>query len=174
MFLASGIYHSLPATYEHKLLWRHLDHSMIWWAIAGSVSATYTLAFPREKLGRRVVWLLAVGGVLLETLFLEDLPLWLSPTLYVCMGLTGIVPLVRIMRWFGFRFASPLLYGGIASITGAVIEAVRAPNLWPRVFEAHELLHCFIVLGMALFWVGIRRFTTIESEALAEAALSSA
>lgn len=162
MFFASGCYHSMPADYEHKLLWRHLDHSMIWWTISGTINAAYVLAWPQERLGRGIVWSLALGGFFLEWFFLQSLPLWVSPILYVGMGLTGLVPFLRLVRQYGFRFASPLLYGGLASITGAVFEAANAPNLWPRVFEAHELLHCFLCVGMTLFWVGIHRFTRIK------------
>jgi len=47
-----------------------------------------------------------------------------------------------------------LLLGGIVYTIGAVIYALKRPNLIPGVFEAHALWHCFVLAGnTCFFWV---------------------
>ena len=162
MFLASGSYHALDPSHPQRELLRHIDHGMIWVAIGSTISALSALAFP-EKRGERVfVWALAVFGISVELFFLETLPSWVAPVLYVLMGNLGLFPVVRIFRERGPAIPGLFVLAGIASMSGAAVEAIESPNLMPHVFEAHELLHVFIATSMGLFWWGILRATGIE------------
>lgn len=152
MFVVSGTYHFLDNANPYRGLFWRLDHAMIWWTIAGTISAVQILAGLTLRWRGYVVWILAVTGMTLEQLTLEGLSMWVSPALYVGMGWYGIFPMVQLIRAEGVKFASAVFWAGVTCTAGGICDALEWPLLWPGVIEGHEVMHVLIAWGMAQFY----------------------
>lgn len=181
MLVASSTYHALPNAHSLKSTFWHLDHGMIWVSIAATYTALPLLCLRLE--GRRrhlgLMWTVALTGSALELSVLESLPMWVSPLLYVAMGWICFPVLLALFREHGRYPAALLLTGGVVVSMGGVIDSLSAPNLWPGVFEAHELLHVTTVFGWYCHWWPICQATdgrfepaTAPEQASVEPALS--
>lgn len=99
------------------------------------------------------VWGLAVAGIVMK-LFWMTAPRWLSTLLYILMGwlvVVAFVPLVEALPMQGILWLSA---GGFFYTLGAVIYAIKRPNLVAGVFGFHELWHLFVMAGsFCHFWV---------------------
>jgi hemolysin III len=99
------------------------------------------------------IWGLTLAGFFMKLFWLRA-PRWLYTAIYVLMGwliVVGIWPLSQVMVLRGILL---MLLGGILYTVGAVIYAIKKPNLWPGVFGFHEIFHIFIIMGsLAHFWM---------------------
>ncbi|MCL4514674.1 MAG: hemolysin III family protein [Firmicutes bacterium] len=157
LYTASAIYHLLPLSDRGSLILRKIDHMMIYILIAGTYTPICLIAL-RGAWGWSLfgaIWGLAVGGVALNSFWLRS-PRWLSTLIYVIMGwlvVVATIPLVRAISWAG---AAWLLAGGIFYSVGAVIYAVKRPNIAPG-FGFHEIFHLFVLAGsLSHFWLMVR------------------
>lgn len=151
LYGASTIYHTLRLSAEKTALLRRIDHMMIFVLIAG----TYTpvclvpLAGKWGTILLSAIWTIAVAGVFMK-IFWMGAPRWLSTMIYVVMGwlsITAFVPLLKAVGWGGFGM---LLGGGIAYTVGALIYALKKPNLAIlKSFGFHEIFHVFVMIGSA-------------------------
>lgn len=151
LYGASTIYHTLKLSAEKTALLRRIDHMMIFVLIAG----TYTpvclvpLAGKWGTILLSAIWGIAVAGVFMK-IFWMGAPRWLSTMIYVVMGwlsITAFFPLLRTVGWGGFGM---LLGGGIAYTVGALIYALKKPNLAIlKSFGFHEIFHVFVMIGSA-------------------------
>ena len=151
LYGASTIYHTLKLSAEKTALLRRIDHMMIFVLIAG----TYTpvclvpLAGKWGTILLSAIWGIAVAGVFMK-IFWMGVPRWLSTMIYVVMGwlsITAFFPLLRTVGWGGFGM---LLGGGIAYTVGALIYALKKPNLAIlKSFGFHEIFHVFVMIGSA-------------------------
>jgi hemolysin III len=159
LYLASGLYHSLPVSERGIQRLRIFDRVGIYLLIAG----TYTplcLVPLRGGWGWSlfgVVWGLALVGSVCEIAW-RRAPEWLGVALYVLMGWLIVIaagPLTRTLSGAGLEW---LVAGGLAYSVGTVIFATERPRLWPGVFSAHELWHLFVLAGSACHFVMMVRF----------------
>ena len=151
LYGASTIYHTLRLSAEKTALLRRIDHMMIFVLIAG----TYTpvclvpLAGKWGTILLSAIWAIAIAGVFMK-IFWMGAPRWLSTMIYVVMGwlsITAFVPLLKAVGWGGFGM---LLGGGIAYTVGALIYALKKPNLAIlKSFGFHEIFHVFVMIGSA-------------------------
>ena len=151
LYGASTIYHTLKLTAEKTSLLRRIDHMMIFILIAGTYTPVclVTLAGKFGTILLSLIWIIAVAGVFMK-IFWMGAPRWLSTMIYVIMGwlsITAFLPLMRTVGWGGFGM---LLGGGIAYTVGAVIYALKKPNLaFLKSFGFHEIFHVFVMIGSA-------------------------
>ena len=151
LYGASTIYHTLKLPAEQTMLLRRIDHMMIFILIAG----TYTpvcLVTLSGKFGSTLlsaIWIIAIAGIFMK-IFWMGAPRWLSTSIYVIMGwlsITAVLPLLKVVGWGGFGM---LLGGGIAYTVGALIYALKKPNLaFLKSFGFHEIFHVFVMIGSA-------------------------
>lgn len=151
LYGASTIYHTLRLPPEKTALLRRIDHMMIFVLIAG----TYTpvcLVTLQGIWGTAMligVWSIAVIGIFMK-IFWMNAPRWLSTLIYVVMGwisISAFVPLKAAVGWGGLGM---LLAGGIAYTVGALIYALKKPNLAIlKSFGFHEIFHVFVMIGSA-------------------------
>jgi len=149
LFLVSALYHRPTWPPRARLFMRRLDHSAIFFLIAG----TYTpicLLLP-ERTGTTllaVVWGGAAAGVLQSILWVRA-PKPLVAAVYVLLGWV-VVPVVPALGAALGGGAIVLLgAGGAAYTAGAVVYAVRRPDPFPRVFGYHEVFHALVIVAAA-------------------------
>lgn len=155
LYTFSTLYHWLPLSGKHLETFRKIDHIMIFVFI----SATYTpvcVITLRGTWGTSIlasVWALTILGLFLKIFWLNA-PRILYTGIYLLMGWIIIVALWPLAHLMDPRGLFWMALGGLFYTIGAVIYALKKPNLWPRVFGFHEIFHIFILLGsFSHFWM---------------------
>lgn len=154
LYLASTLYHSLPATPARLQRLLVFDQVAIYLLIAG----TYTplclvpLRGPWGWSLLGVVWGIALLGITLRVAW-RAAPSWLPMLLYLLMGWLCVVALQPLASALPAGAIHWLLAGGIVYTLGAVVFALQRPRLWPGTFSSHELWHVFVLGGSACHFV---------------------
>jgi hemolysin III len=153
LFTASTLYHSLRVSPAGVARLRRIDHMMVFVLIAGTYTPICLVAL-RGGWGWSlfgVVWGIALCGLIIKTRWMHA-PKWLSTALYLAMGWAVIVAAPVLYDRLPAAAVGWLLAGGIIYSIGAVIYALKRPNLIPGVFDAHALWHLFVLAGSACFF----------------------
>lgn len=108
-------------------------------------------------------------GSVTEGLYLEQLPLWVSPCLYIVMGWACFPVLWGLLQRASRRHFATLFLGGSLATIGGLADALQWPVLWPRVFEAHEITHVCTFAGGLLY---ARAIDSMARSALAGLAMA--
>ena len=99
------------------------------------------------------VWTGALLGAA-KTCFFPHAPRALVSLMYVGLGLVIAPFLPSILVRVGPAPVALLVAAGVSCAVGAVAYARKAPNPVPGWFGYHEVLHVFILLGLALHFAG--------------------
>ena len=163
LYSASALYHLLPVSPAATARLRRLDHMTIFILIAGTYTPVCVLALEggwrAGLLG--LIWTLALCGVALKLLWMEA-PRWLSVGVYLAMGWLAVIAASAIFRAIPYGGIAWILGGGLVYSAGALIYALKRPNLVPGVFGFHELWHLFVLVGSAChFWAMLRYVSLI-------------
>ena len=148
LYTFSTLYHWLPLEGEKLLLFRKIDHIMIFVFIAASNTPICLISI-RGVWGWSVfasVWAFTLGGFFLKIFWLNA-PRYLYTAIYLIMGwmiVAAIYPLSKIMQLEGILL---LALGGVFYSIGAVIYAMKKPDPFPNKFGFHEIFHLFIMAG---------------------------
>jgi len=134
----------------HERLFR-LDHSGIYAAIGGSAAGIAVLGL--DGWPRRAMLIgAAVGtgvGVLLEWLPFAP-PRGLSNSVYITLGWLPVLLLPWLWVAEGVAVVLLIVAGGVLYTSGAVIVALRRPDVLPGWFGYHELFHVLVILAVVL------------------------
>ena len=158
MFLCSALLHlrRWDAIVYERLL--RLDHSGIYCAIGGSTAAIAILAL--DGRGRQVLLVGtlvgSVVGIVLEWLPFAA-PRGLSNTVYLTLGWLPVMFLPWLWMSAGTLVVALILGGGALYTSGAVIVALRRPDVLPDWFGYHELFHVLVILAVVLHAVAVDR-----------------
>lgn len=120
MFLSSTLYHSMAYDSPHKRVFRILDHSSIFIAIAGSYTPVLLMALEKWQSWLMVglQWFLVIGGILYKVLGKNRIPK-LSLIIYLVMGWQAVFFLPQIIRATNVVFLSLIVAGGLMYTVGA-------------------------------------------------------
>lgn len=159
LYIASTLYHSLPATPRrlHRLL--IFDQVAIYLLIAG----TYTplcLVSLRGYGGwglLALVWGIALVGSAIRIGW-SGAPPWLPVVLYLLMGWLALAVLPPLQQVLPAAALQWLFAGGMLYTVGTVVFALQTPRLWPGTFSSHELWHLFVLAGSGCHYVLMLRF----------------
>ncbi len=148
LFLASTLYHWVPATDKKLEVLRKIDHIMIFISIAGSYTpiCLITLEGTLGLITLAVVWSIALAGFFIKVFWLHA-PRKLYTAIYLAMGWSVILiiyPLYNAMPEGGMFW---LILEAIFYTVGASIYAFKKPDPYPGVMGFHEIFHIFILLG---------------------------
>lgn len=150
LYGASAIYHSVNLTGKSLILFKKIDHMMIFVLIAGSYTPVCMIILERSLgywlLG--IVWSVALIGILIKACWVTC-PKWFSSILYIAMGWVVVFafgPLYHTLTTPAFLW---LLAGGIIYTIGGVIYALKLPlfNARHKNFGSHEIFHLFVMGG---------------------------
>jgi hemolysin III len=156
LFSVSASYHLGPWSPLARRVWRRLDHATIFLAIAG----TYTPVVVNVLLGWPsivllvAIWVLAGSGVVVATTGIP-LPRWVTVVLYLGVGWTVVFFLPALGDRIHTSGLLVLAIGGALYCAGAIVYALKRPQLWPRVFGYHEVFHILVIAATAVYFVFI-------------------
>ena len=161
LFGASALYHRVNwrSVTVHEWM-RRLDHSMIFFLIAGSYTpfAMLVLHGPLAIAILVAVWAGALLGVALNLVWTAA-PTWVRAMLYVGLGWVAVAALPQLGDAIGIGGLLLLGLGGVLYTLGAVVYAVKRPDPVPAVFGYHEVFHTLVIAAAALqcaviaFWI---------------------
>ena len=154
----SGVFHLLEPGSVGRAVLQRLDHAGIFILIAGTFTPVHALMFRGFWSWGflLLIWMLAISGLTLKTIFFHDLAEWMGLLFYLGLGWLGIVSGYLTHRLHGFDVIKPLIYGALAYTVGAVMEFMRWPVLIDGVIGAHELFHIAVIAGIAWHWLFVR------------------
>ena len=156
LYGASTTYHAINLPGKGNKLLKKLDHTMIFFLIAGTYTPICLTALSGRG-GEQLllkVWVIALGGTALKLLWVTH-PKWLSSVLYIGMGwlcLSELPNLLFALDRHGFWW---LLAGGVFYTVGGVIYALKCKALNARHpnFGSHEIFHLFVLAGSVCQYV---------------------
>jgi hemolysin III len=156
----SALYHRVDWTRPKMRLWmRRLDHSMIFFLIAGTYTpfALLVLDGPLADAILAVVWIGAVAGAVVEMVWIEH-PKWVAALVYMSLGWVAVVPFPALWSEMGAAGTLLVAAGGLLYTAGAVVYATQRPNPNPLVFGYHEVFHLFVIAAAAAHFAAIAFF----------------
>ena len=146
LFAGSALYHRWRWNPRWRPLLRRIDHSTIFIFIAASYTPISLLVLEGSL---RVVVLAAVwGGALAGVIFSVvwiGAPRGLVAGTYLALGWVAIVTTPQLVHRLPVAPLVLLAAGGVLYTTGAIVYALKRPNISPRVFGFHELFHAFVI-----------------------------
>lgn len=154
LFSSSAAYHLAKVKPQVQLILRKLDHSAIYFLIAGTYTPICYYFFEGFwKWGLlAIIWSLAAIGVVVK-LWVIDAPRWLSAGVYLVMGWLCVAALGEMLRVMPPGALAWLAAGGLAYTLGAVIYITKKLDFVPGVFGFHEVWHIFVILGALAHYV---------------------
>ena len=151
-YIFSTLYHaSRPGTTARRWL-RKLDHSAIYWHIAGSYSPLMLIAMRDTGYWAWGIfifcWLCAVVGTSLSLVKLKKHNI-LETVCYVAMGMTIVVAMKPFYNAVSLAVFLWVVGEGVAYVTGAVLYSLH------KLKYAHAIFHFFVLLGTACHMIAV-------------------
>jgi hemolysin III len=156
LFGVSATYHIGTWTTRVRDTFRRLDHANIFVFIAGTytpLSVSLLTGTSRITI-LALIWGCAVAGILVAVFWLSA-PRWVSAGLYVLMGWAAMWWLPQFAHSGGIAIVVLVLVGGVVYSLGAVIYALKRPNISPTWYGFHELFHTFTILAAFCHYAAI-------------------
>lgn len=158
MFLTSASYHRLADSVMARFWMRRLDHSMIFFHIAG---ATTPIALLGVGGAAGLVLLVASWGGALVGALLKLTQLTIErdpcPWLFPALGWLPLLSVPSLVSTAGSDAALLLIGSAVVYAIGGVCFSRKNPNPIPMVFGYHEIFHvCTLVAGAAQFALTVR------------------
>jgi channel protein (hemolysin III family) len=151
----SGVYHLLPEDTIARYVLRILDHAGIFLLIAGTIIAIHLVLFSGlMKWGFIILAsVIAALGITLGSIFFNDLPPYMTHTVYLAFGWLGLASGIGVWKLKESISIKYLVYGGLAYTIGAVIDWIGIPSLATNYLGAHQLFHFTVLIGVIYHWL---------------------
>lgn len=160
LFGTSALYHRVNWRRPSVRRWmRRLDHSMIFFLIAGTYTPFALLALNGPLAGAIliVVWIGAIAGAVVEMIWIDH-PKWVAAMVYMPLGWVAVVAFPELWSALGVAGTLLIAAGGLLYTAGAVVYATQRPNPNPAVFGYHEVFHLFVIAAAAAHFAAVAFF----------------
>jgi hemolysin III len=160
LFGVSALYHRVDWKRPEIRRWmRRLDHTMIFFLIAGTITP-FCLLVMEGTLATALliaVWAGALAGTIVEMIWVEA-PKWVSVSVYLAVGWIGALGYPAILVEAGLGAGILIAIGGVLYTAGAIVYARQRPDPSPAVFGYHEIFHVFVIAAAATHFAAIAFF----------------
>jgi hemolysin III len=160
LFGVSALYHRVNWQRPEIRRWmRRLDHTMIFFLIAGTVTpfALLVMEGPFATALLIAVWAGAIAGTIVELVWVEH-PKWVAVIVYFAVGAIGVAGFPAIVVEAGIAAGVLIAMGGALYVTGAIIYAAQRPDPSPTVFGYHEIFHVLVIAAAAVHFAAVALF----------------
>jgi len=156
LFAVSALYHRWPGDPRWKPWLRRMDHSTIFVFIAASYTPVGLLVLDgtAQVVVLVSVWAGALAGIVMSVAWISA-PRWLQALAYVLVGWVAIVAMPQLADRAGVAPLVLLAVGGALYSLGALVYALRRPNLWPRTYGFHEVFHTLVIAAAIVHFVAM-------------------
>ena len=150
LYSFSTLYHATPDDSDKKLYFQKLDHSAIYFLIAGSYTAFMMLGLPGKEGNTILVinWILALIGVVTEVFDLLKRRV-LPVLLYLAMGWLVIFFIKSLFLNLPGNAFILLLAGGVFYTLGVYFYAHQRKTFF------HAIWHIFVLLGSLCHYISV-------------------
>ncbi len=165
LFGTSALYHRVNWTRPRSRQWmRRLDHSMIFFLIAGTYTpfALLVLNGTLAMAILAVVWIGAVAGAIVEMIWIDH-PKWASSLIYVSLGSVAVAAFPELWTSMGVAGTLLVAFGGLLYTAGAVVYATQRPDPNPAVFGYHEVFHLLVIAAAIAQYAAVAFFALPKS-----------
>ena len=155
LFGTSSSFHRIRWQPGPRRIMKRLDHSAIFILIAGTYTAVASVALHGWAAVTIliVVWVGALAGIGVRQLLMNASKA-ITAIPYVVVGWCALLVIPQLVRGLGGWGFVVLLLGGLAYTVGALVYALKKPDLIPGVFGYHEVFHALTLVGAGLhYWV---------------------
>jgi hemolysin III len=160
LFGTSALYHRVNWTRPNMRLWmRRLDHSMIFFLIAGTYTP-FALLVLHGAIANAilvVVWIGAIAGVIVEMIWINH-PKWVAALIYLSIGWVAVIAFPELWSQMGVAGTMLVAAGGLLYTAGAVVYATQRPNPNPAIFGYHEVFHLLVIAAAVAHFSAIAFF----------------
>src|ERR1700733_3182132 len=156
----SALYHRVNWTRPQVRQWmRRLDHSMIFFLIAGTYTpfALLVLEGPLADAILAVVWIGAIAGAIVEMIWIDH-PKWVAAIIYLSIGWVAVAAFPELWSQMGVAGTLLVAAGGLLYTVGAVVYATQRPNPNPAIFGYHEVFHLLVIAAAVAHFSAIAFF----------------
>lgn len=153
-FLASCILHFFLLVGRYHRAFGILDHCAIYLLIAGTYTP-FCLTLFRDATGWvlfGVIWSLAIFWIVVKSVFFVQMPVLVSNVSYLSMGWLVVFFFGPIYAQLGMGAILLMIGAGLFYTIGVIIFARGWPNPFPPYFGSHEIWHCAVLGGSAIFF----------------------
>ncbi len=160
LFGTSALYHRVNWSRPQVRQWmRRLDHSMIFFLIAGTYTP-FALLVLNGTLAMAilvVVWIGAIAGAIVEMIWIDH-PKWASALIYLSLGWVAVAAFPELWSAMGIGGTLLVAFGGLLYTAGAVVYAVQRPNPSPAIFGYHEIFHLLVIAAAVAHFSAVAFF----------------
>ncbi|MDT4918860.1 MAG: hemolysin [Pseudonocardiales bacterium] len=159
LFGTSALYHrgNWSSTWSRRL--QRLDHTMIFFLIAGTATPAFLVAAPGGY-GLTcliVLWTLTLTATTVHLAWMHA-PEKLVGATFLLLGWMACLALPPIWAHDGVAPAVLIIGGGLLYTIGAISYHRRSPDPNPRVFGYHEVFHAYVCAAATLHFLAIALF----------------
>ena len=156
LFSASATYHMVRVKEKTLEIFRKVDHSAIYFLIAGTYTPFCVNAFSGFwKWGMlSIIWSLALIGIIVKVVYIQA-PRWLNAGIYLVMGWLCLAATGQMLAMLPGWVIGWLVAGGLIYTLGAIVYITKIFNFVPGVFGFHEVWHIFVILAAAAHFVAV-------------------
>ncbi len=149
LFSASALYH-MAVTADRRYFYKKLDHTAIYYLIAGTYTPFLSIALPTAKAHYLLIalWVIAIIGTLFKLVFIHSFQK-ISLFAYLAMGWLALLVIDDMQRFLSAQALTWLIAGGISYTVGALFYALK------RVRYAHAIWHIFVLIGAGSHFLAI-------------------
>ena len=149
LFSASTLYH-MATTADRRYFYKKLDHTAIYYLIAGTYTPFLAIAIPTAKAHYLLIalWVIALIGTLFKLIFINSFHK-ISLIAYLLMGWLAILVIDDMQRFLSAQALTYLIIGGLSYTVGALFYALK------RVRYTHAIWHIFVLIGAGSHFLSI-------------------
>ncbi len=150
LFLSSSLYHFFKKRENENSFWRKLDHTAIFFMIAGAYTLVSYLCLEGIMKWTIIIaqWTLVLGGIFFKFFYLNA-PRYLYTMIYFLMGWTGIIVIKQLINCMNNVELLFLVLGALSYTLGALFYVIKRPKRF------HEIFHFFILAGAFFHYIMI-------------------
>ncbi len=156
LYSASAAYHLGRWKGKAYMLFRRMDHAMIFVLIAGTYTpfAFILLSGTSRVVMLVLIWSLALAGMSVK-IFFPFLRRRFSVPIYLGAGWIAVLEFDKFVQALARPGLTLLAAGGLAYTLGAIFYALRRPNPFPGIFGYHEVFHLFVITGSVTHFLAV-------------------
>ena len=150
----SSVYHMMAVGGTARSVMLRLDIVAIFILIASTFTVFHGILFTgwRRWAIISLVWLIAIVGVTLRTIFFDSIPGYVGDGIFLLMGWIGAVSAYLLWQEYHWRAIGPIVIGGVCYTIGALMNTFDWPVFIYKVWGPHETFHLFVLAGLGAHW----------------------
>lgn len=150
LLLSSSMLYHFSQDGMKRYCYKKLDHTAIYYLIAGTYTPFLSIAIPTEKAHYLLIalWIIALIGTVFKLILIHRFQK-VSLAAYIIMGWLAVLVMDDMQRYLSKEAIQLLIAGGLAYTVGTLFYALK------KVRYTHAIWHVFVLIGAGLHFLAI-------------------